>query len=277
MICVFDIQLNWLILIFFLKFCKVIISLVVLNLFVALSWFLKILLGQLPLLKVSLNCWQVAKRAWIILTLTLCLILVQVRRSPKRLIRLSNTHIVDIIHLLIWSSWCIPPFHVKTIFSISFLSKHFLPSCDAWLVVTELLYHLHLVFTLLFPAEDVVVGLSLLQTLEHCLVVHHYSVEFFVPYALVQGVFVVWAGIENWIGLHILSLSGCEEVAIQLTLWFFVGSTCSSCWHKLVTVSGEAHQSSVRRFGQRHFVAMRRWIFSLNFALVSNKRSRLSI
>lgn len=97
---------------------------------------------------------------------------------------------------------------------ISFLSKHFLPSRDAWLVVTELLHHLHLVFTLLFPAKDIVVGLSLLQTLEHRLVVHHYSVEFFVPYALVQGVVVVRTSIENWIGLHVLSLSGREEVTI---------------------------------------------------------------
>jgi hypothetical protein len=80
--------------------------------------------------------------------------------------------------------------------------------------VAELLHHLHLVFTLLFPAKDIVVGLSLLQTLEHGLVVYHYSVELFVPYALVQGVVVVRTGIEDRVGLHVLSLSGCEEVTI---------------------------------------------------------------
>jgi len=80
--------------------------------------------------------------------------------------------------------------------------------------VTELLDHLDLVFTLLLPAKDVVMGLSLLQTLEHGLVVDHYSVEFFVPYALVEGVFVVGTSIENRIRLHVLSLSGRKEVTI---------------------------------------------------------------
>ena len=80
--------------------------------------------------------------------------------------------------------------------------------------MTELLDHLDLVFTLLLPAKDIVVGLPLLESLQHRLVVYHYSVEFFVPYALVEGVFVVRTSIENGIRLHVPSLSGRKEVTI---------------------------------------------------------------
>ena len=80
--------------------------------------------------------------------------------------------------------------------------------------MTELLDHLDLVFTLLLPAKDIVVGLSLLESLQHRLVVYHYSVEFLVAYSLVQGVVVVGTSIENRIRCHVLSLSRREEVTI---------------------------------------------------------------
>lgn len=143
--------------------------------------------------------------------------------------------------------------------------------------MAELLHHLHLVLALLLPAEDIVVGLPLLKTLEHCLIVHHYPVEFFVPDSFVQGVLVVRTSMEDWIGLHILSLPRCEEVSIQLTFRFFIGGTRTSSWYQLVSVPGEANQSRIGSFGQRHLVGLRRRVFSLKLTLVASERIRLCI
>ena len=112
-ICIFDVQFHRLVLVFFLIFSKILCTFIMLQLFVTLSWFLEILLGHLTLLKVIFYHWQVSKRARIILTLTFRLILVHVGlRSAKRFIGLANTHVIDIIHLLIGSSRRISPLHI---------------------------------------------------------------------------------------------------------------------------------------------------------------------
>lgn len=136
--------------------------------------------------------------------------------------------------------------------------------------MTKLLYHFNLILALLFPAEDVVVALPLLQALQHCLVIHHYSVKFLVADTFVERVVVVRAGVEHRVRLHVLALSRSKEMAIKLTLWFLIVSCTGTATYRnqLVSVSGKAYQSSVRCLRQRHFVGLRWWILCLYFTLM---------
>ena len=159
-----------------------------------------IFLLVLVFIQTAINCWQIIGLVgprtfgqYLILLIEKNVLLWEtISKTALWLIWFTHTHVINFIHLFIWACWSISFLHVKSVLPVPFLLEKLLSFGNTRFIMTYLFNQLDLLFPLLFPTHNVICGLSWLQSFQHCFIIHHDSVEFFVANHFVQWTVLNW-------------------------------------------------------------------------------------
>lgn len=148
----------------------------------------------------NITCWQSSRRM-ILIFFWLQTIIIHIRiwnlairaivgmrgnRAAVWFIRVSQTHIIHFVHLLIRTSRCIPFFHIDQIPVIQSFLMISTPLSNTRWKHANLLYHFNLCFPIIFPILNIIGRLPILQPLQHSFVFNKDTVHLAVSKAPIK-------------------------------------------------------------------------------------------